>query len=683
MADTGQQIRQTGGIRPAAGRAAGPGGDGLIGGNFAVEFDRVLGPLGGGLPAFGVRDRKGRRDGLMAVQVRPGLMPRAQALGVLSSASIPGLSTPVAHGAAAAADGVPGYFVICRTPAGAPLGHAGTIVRRWSEADLLACVLRPAAACLEALAARRITFRAIRPDNLFQAAPGQPVALGQAWAAPPASLQPAVFEPPYVASCLAAGRGDGSIADDVYALGVLLLSLAAGTMPLAGLDAAEVIRRKLAHGSYATLVGEHHVPSLIAELVRGMVAEDPEHRPSPGQLADPDAARSRRVAARPARQALRPLEVDGHAVWSGRALAGALAASPAAATTLLRDGSVDRWLRRVLADATLAARIEEAVRIRATATDGEEAVADGLLVTRAVAALDPLAPVCWRGVAIWPDGLGAALADADSAPLEDLRQLVAAEAFAAWAAARPQRCDPASLRMDARQHRGVVQQRGWAGGIRVLRYALNPLAGCASKRLGRHLVTRLADLLPALEHAAARPDRSDGLPLDAEIAAFIVAREDLRTDPNLAELADPKSPAGAAPGAAALAQLRVLARLQQRMQVPPVPVLAAWLAAELRPALAAWQSRSRRVAIEAAVTAQAARGDLAALLELADDPASRHQDQQEAAAARAASARIDATLASLAGERERRAESAARVSQEVAAALGVIAVSSVALWLAL
>ena len=141
-------------------------------------------------------------------------------------------------------------------------------------------MLRPAAHVLEHLQARGMTHRGIRLDNVFQSAPGQPVVLGSAWAAPPAMAQPALFEPPYSAMCLPAGRGDGSIADDVYALGVLLLCLALGRAPLAQLDDAAILRRKLELGTYAALAGDERLPPIIGDLVRGMLAEDPEHRPT-------------------------------------------------------------------------------------------------------------------------------------------------------------------------------------------------------------------------------------------------------------------------------------------------------------------------------------------------------------------------------------------------------------------
>ena len=150
----------------------------------------------------------------MAVRIQRHLPPRPQPLHVLANTTIDGLLTPVAYGSAA----VPGApdeacYMVCLAPPGPSVAAR---LRPWPEAELLEYVLRPVAHVLEHLQMRGLTHRGIRLDNVFQTRPGQPVVLGTAWAAPPATAQPALFEPPYSAMCLQAGRGDGSIADDVY-----------------------------------------------------------------------------------------------------------------------------------------------------------------------------------------------------------------------------------------------------------------------------------------------------------------------------------------------------------------------------------------------------------------------------------------------------------------------------------
>ena len=255
----------------------------LITGRYAVDPARPIAGAGGGLPAFAATDRHGL-SGLMAVQAARARPARAQVLRALAGLT-EGVLGPLAHGIGSAGDaGEEAYYVICPVPPGPAVG---AVPRAWGEAELIECLLRPAAQALDRLNARGVTHRAIRPDNVFQSAPGRPVTLGQGWAAPPASLQPALFEPPYSAMCLPCARGEGSIADDVYALGALMVVLALGLIPLAGLDPVGVVRRKLELGSFAALAGEAHLPSAIADLARGMLAEEPEHPPAPSHLLIP------------------------------------------------------------------------------------------------------------------------------------------------------------------------------------------------------------------------------------------------------------------------------------------------------------------------------------------------------------------------------------------------------------
>ncbi|HET6307587.1 MAG TPA: hypothetical protein VFG12_10405, partial [Rhodopila sp.] len=466
----------------------------LIGGRFEVDTAQSLADAGAGVPAFVARDRMAADGRRVALAVSRDASPRAKPLRILNE-HIDNLMLPLGHGVAplAAGKGV-GYFVICTTPPGPPLSAELT---QWSEKMATDLVLRPVSQVLARLHRLGVTHRAIRLNNVFQAASGQPVTLGAGWAAPPAMHQPVLFESPYSAMCHPAGRGEGSIADDVYALGVLLLTLIAGRLPMANLDDATIIRWKLDIGSFAALTRDVGMSGAFGDLLRGMLAEDPDHRPPPGSLMELANSRGRRVATRPARRSQAALMLNEVAVFDARTLAYELIKDEKRAVQFLRNGVVTQWLRRALGDAGLATQIEDLVRGRVADT-GSGPLGDALLLMHTVNTLDPLMPLCWRGVMVWPDALASLLAAAiaaDNLLLAAIEEVLVTDVASVWTAADPRRAPPDYAEHVQQQH---LLQGGGPDGLLRLFYGWNPVLPCRVAAMATSWIISVADLMQFL-----------------------------------------------------------------------------------------------------------------------------------------------------------------------------------------
>ncbi len=645
--------------------------DGLIAGAYRIDPSAPAPVLQGGLRAHAVLDRRDPTQSLIAIETRQELPARPRITLARSGVPVPHAVLPTDYGTGRDLTGRLGWYVVGERPAGVAL-RVGTA---WRESDLVTWVLAPAAAALAALQARGLTHRAINPDNLFRAGARSPVTLGPFWAAPPASLQPSIYEPPYMAWCLPNGRGEGSIADDVYALGVTLLALALGRVPLAELDEPAILRRKLELGSFTALTADVALPPLLSDLLRGMLAEDPDHRPSPALLFRPEQARARRVAARPPRRAQVPLDLAGLRVWTARELALGLALHPDRGFALLKTGEVEHWLRRCLGDPQLGMRLEDITR-RGETNVPDDARLQGLTVMRSVAAIDPLAPLVWRSVAVQPDGIGPALVNAPPEVRAALEEVVAAEAVGHYCAASYRRQDQAGLREEQRGWRAWLSARGPAGGGKRLCYGMNPMLACASPLLAGQPVVRAADLLPALDAAASTADRSHP-PIDSHIAAFLAARTDSSLAGDLPHLA---SFAGEAER---LSVLRLFARLQGRLHGGRLPGLAAWLVSCGLAGVSDWRSHRTRTALQDKLLQAAADGQIGAMVELLDDEGARQADRDGFEQAELQVGALRQALQQIGGDAPRRALAAELLGHEIVAGAGLLASLGAAVALAL
>ncbi len=471
-----------------------------------------------------------------------------------------------------------------------------------SEEDLVTGLLQPLLPSLKELAGRGLAHRGIRPDNFFYVDGGRRgMVLGEGVTAPPAFDQPAVFETIECAMCDPVGRGEGTQANDLYALGVTLLFLLLGRNPVANTDEQEVLANKIEFGSYSALVGSYRVPLGLMEALRGLLSDDLKER---WAIADLDMWLSgRRLSPKQAKlpqRSSRPFVFEEVDYSNARSLAHAFSIHYAEAGNVMRNKALDSWLRRSLGDEPRADALQNAVSSTAAAISGGGKGGEDRIVARGCIALDPPSPIRYRGFGVSVDGIGWALGA--SINDRDRRQLVS-EVISSrlpihWVAAqaKPKAEDLRAVQM-LEKLPGMIEQVGIGYGFERCLYELNPSYRCLSPMFDRAYITSIQQVLPALEIVAQRNDRPD-TPIDRHLVAFIAARAQRTVDELLRALATNDAPTRN------LAMLRLFAEIEEQQEsLMPVPHLAKWIAGLLDPVVNAfhiagvatrWPSWSRR-----------------------------------------------------------------------------------------
>ena len=584
-------------------------------------------------PAFAARAVRGRKAECFAIICSGQLPPRIDATTMLLTIDNPGLIRFLDQGVIPwGPDGSRRLAMVFERPLGRRLrATPDAVADPMPEDQIQRTVMHSLVPVLKELAGRGITHGSIRPTNLFlrEGGGGTGLSFGECASTPPGIGQPAVFETIERAMSEPAGRGTGSPADDLFAFAVTLMFLAFGRNPVQDLDDEALLAARIERGTYAALVGGVRIPTNLIEPLRGLLIDDPKQRWGLNQL---DLWISgRRLSPKQAqllKRASRPLEFAGQDCWHCRGLARLLVRNGGAAAILIDNGELDRWLRRGLSEDVLAESV-------ALAADGTVGGAGKTVIDRKVArvamTLDPSAPIRYRDKSVMPDGLAVALADAflRRDGVQPLAEIVAWQLPAFWAGIQAEggaELVPMVQAFDTL--RGLLEKAGTGFGIERVLYEMNPYLHCLSPIVIDYRATSAAELLTALEAAAGRRDRTRD-PFDRHIIAFIASRHRHLDDALFILLTT-----SADPVRTIAAMLTILADIQSRFAVGPLPALCQWLSTLMEPAFMRFHNRPHREIARRQVEKAATDGKLVTLLRCIDDPEAISKDATGFAAAR-------------------------------------------------
>ncbi|HTS90774.1 MAG TPA: serine/threonine protein kinase [Stellaceae bacterium] len=642
-------------------------GDGRVvtlAGHFDIHVDRPAAELWTPhASAYVVTDRETPSASLFALICDPQMPPRIDVLEALRGKRLEGMLVPAIWGIVEWPLAARRCFaIVYDRPGGGPLAPAAGGAAPVSEDDLVRTVLPPLASSLGQLSAAGATHRAIRADNFHYRDSARRVAvLGDCCSTPPGLAQPLLYETIESALANPWARGDGTAADDLYALGVSMVVLLLGCNPAAELPDDQLLLEKMNRGSYAALVGNERLPSSMVEPVRGLLTDDVRER---WTVQDLELwLHGRRLSPKqPAlqRRATRAFEFNGESHLTARTLAHALTRKPAAAPQALRSPEFETWLHRSLSDP------ERSKLVGSALAEGHDVGALGqeeVLTARAAIALDPAAPLRYKGASVAIDAFGSALAGAfrGHLSLAAVAEAVVARLPVFWLSSQSvMRPELVPLHKVFERMRIQLEDRRPGFGPERVAYENCRTLHCLSPLIEAHYVLDPGDVLRAME-ASLEQRPAEEPQIDRHLAGFLGARFKLAKVEWLDEIGS------ADPGLRALGTLKMLASLQSASGPRSARHTAIRLARQLPATLQRFHNRARRKTLLEELPRLAEKGSLTELLALVDGAAERQRDSLGFAAAAREWARIERELGHLRVDGPRRPQRAALLGAQMAA----------------
>lgn len=602
-----------------------PEKDLILAGRFLVHPDKPLPARDNAMAsAFEVTDKRAPTRLMFAMACRPGLVPRLDIIPQLARLMRLPMVAPIEAGPVNWPETGGRRFVVVfeRLLDKALAGNLGTPFERLREDRIIYNVIKPILPALKELSGRSIKHRAIRADNIFYTdSTCQSAVLGECVSGPAGMAQPKLYEPIDLAMSSESGRGHGTLADDMYALGILIAVLLNGGDPTEGMSDEEVIAVKIDSGSYLSVTGNLQLSLRMIEPLRGLLCDDPSQRWTVEEVES--WANGRQLSPK---QPMLPTKASRAIMFSGKeymtrpSLSHAMGCNWEQAAKLVTSGELANWLRRSFADDVSAEAVEALVN---SSGDGRKD-RDGL-ISSALAVLSPNHPFRYRNISARIDGLATTLAveyrneEFRNSFVEILQAGLPQKFLKSPNTGRRAECAILAQTFDMFTY--FLSRQPLGNGLERALYEGNRGWPCQSPLIADDYVCELDDLLPALERKASQGSAKEQ-PIDRHIAGFCAARSKALAE-CIAQLPAPKTDEGKERmGVISIfAELHRIAGSSERY-----PALTALLAAMAAPVYESFYNLAVRDRIQVAVERIGGKGDILALFNVLNDKVARRSD---------------------------------------------------------
>ncbi len=509
------------------------------------------------------------------------------------------------------------YVFVYANNLGTPLLKKGEpLALSWRQDEVMECLVRPIIGVLQDFRDKGIFHGGIRPDNMYGGVTPkiERVLLGDCLSAPVSSAQPALYEPIERAMAPSLGRGIGTEADDLYALGISISVLMRSNDPLKGMSDKEIIKQKMEYGSYAAVTGKDRFTGSILELLRGLLQDDYSQRWTIDEVLV--WLEGRRISPKQTmrqRKAARPMVVGGEKYLQRPLLAMGFAENPEEAHKLIEDGNLEQWMRRSLDDMDSVELLHSAMT---NASDsGRGAGYSNRLISYVSCVLDVNAPARFKGVSLMVDAVGTVLANymVQKEDLALFQEMFKYGILTNWAGVQENPAHDVSVlvsRFDS--CRDFMRQKKMEYGIERCLYFLNQETHCLSEKLKGYFVLGPSDFIYACEEMC-KKGKAPAFFIDRHGASFLSIKDHKVIDTSLYDLNSSEE------YKRILGNLRCLAEIQKREKLGSFPAIAEVFIDVLPCVYNRYHDKDIRKKLQNSVEKSAAKGDLVKMANVLDN----------------------------------------------------------------
>ena len=563
------------------------------------------------------------------------------------------------------------YVFIYENTLGDPLCAEGQYKGMDWNADIVqSAVIKPLAMLLLDMRDSDIAHGNIRPSNLYAARSGgniDRVVLGDCLSVPAGFTQPVLFEPIERAMADPIARGEPTFDADLYAFGVTLAIILRSRDPMEGMNDDEIIRQKIEEGSYIALTGKDRFTGGVLELLRGLLNDDINQRWTvddiinwlEGQRLSPRQGIKRMKAAR-------PIHFNDERYFRPALLAMDLNKNQSEAVQMVESHAMEQWISRSLEDSSVQKRMDSVTESMSELGRGP-GYWDKLLCHMSIA-LDPEAPIRYKGLVLHPEGIGTSLARAmvDRMDIQPYIDIINQQTALFWLMAQSgTNIDVGAIASKFDLSRAFLRQANNAYGIERCLYFLSPECHCISEKMKGFYVRNPEDMMRAYEKMSGAPDRPY-LFFDRHTISFLSVKDRKSIDPYLVELnseEDYKKISGT---------IKTLATIQQRSRLEKFPGICRWIADIADPIYERLHDRELRKTMKIKIAKLADLGDISRIAALIDNPQTFQDDLQLYNKARVDYYKLRQELAKLDGKLVEPGHFSAGIGREIAAIVSCI-----------